>query len=47
MRPYFVAHERRTAEAHAAEARRRRLQGGRLLVAVRGLDVGHMKGAAA
>ncbi|MFI2357103.1 hypothetical protein ACH5AG_20750 [Streptomyces anulatus] len=47
VRPYFVAHERRTAEAHAAEARRRRLQGGRLLVAVRGLDVGHMKGAAA
>ncbi|PCG81430.1 hypothetical protein CIB93_35410 [Streptomyces sp. WZ.A104] len=41
VRPYFVAHERRVAEARVAEARRRIRRGG-LLVIVRGVDIGRL-----
>ncbi|MFE2975237.1 hypothetical protein [Streptomyces sp. NPDC059258] len=41
VRPYFVAHERRVAEQHA-QARRRRIQGGALLVAAHGLHLDRM-----
>jgi hypothetical protein len=47
VRPYFVAHERRVAEAHAAEARRRRIRGGALLVAAHGVHLGHVGEAVA
>lgn len=39
VRPYFVAHERQVAEALAAERRRQRRRGGRLWIAVRGVDL--------
>ncbi|MEW1616240.1 MULTISPECIES: hypothetical protein [unclassified Streptomyces] len=39
VRPYFVAYERQVAEALAAERRRQRMRGGRLWVAVRGVDL--------
>ncbi|MFJ4961289.1 hypothetical protein EES43_09365 [Streptomyces sp. ADI96-02] len=47
VRPYFVAHERQVAEARAAEARRRRIRRGGLLVAVRGVDLRRVKEAVA
>ncbi|WDT92469.1 hypothetical protein H0E86_11565 [Streptomyces sp. SCSIO-PteL053] len=46
VRPYFVAYERRVAEQHA-EARRRRIRGGVLLVAAHGLHLDRMAGGAA
>ncbi|MEU5373453.1 hypothetical protein ABZ362_31565 [Streptomyces sp. NPDC005951] len=46
VRPYFVAHERRVAEQHA-EARRRRIRGGALLVAAHGLHLDRMARVAA
>ncbi|MFF8506436.1 hypothetical protein ACF07L_38230 [Streptomyces anulatus] len=50
-RPYFVAHERQVAEALAVERRRQRRRGGRLWIAVRGVDLavgsGRGSGAAA
>ncbi|MFG3395567.1 hypothetical protein [Streptomyces parvus] len=46
VRPYFVAYERRVAEQHA-EARRRRIRGGVLLVAAHGLHLDRMAGVAA
>ncbi|MEV7459302.1 hypothetical protein [Streptomyces rubiginosohelvolus] len=47
VRPYFVAHERQVAEQRAAEARRRRIRGGVLLIAAHGLHLGRVsKGAA-
>lgn len=45
VRPYLVAHERRVAEKRAAEVRRRRVQGGALLVAAHGVHLGHVRGA--
>ncbi|WP_103510447.1 hypothetical protein [Streptomyces sp. SM13] len=47
VRPYFVAHERQVAEQRAAEARRRRIRGGALLVAAHGLHLGRVSGGAA
>ncbi|MFJ1589954.1 hypothetical protein ACIOD0_06830 [Kitasatospora albolonga] len=44
VRPYFVAHERQVAEA-AAEARRQRRRGGKLWVAVRGVELGPCAGS--
>ncbi|MFJ9887500.1 hypothetical protein ACIQRW_16750 [Streptomyces sp. NPDC091287] len=47
VRPYFVAHERRVAEERAAETRRRRIRGGALLIAARGVHLGRLSGGAA
>ncbi|MFD5201334.1 hypothetical protein ACFWM7_14565 [Streptomyces sp. NPDC058375] len=47
VRPYFVAHERRVAERYATEARRRRIRGGALLIAARGVHLGRVSGGAA
>ncbi|MFJ9621707.1 hypothetical protein [Streptomyces sp. NPDC101181] len=40
VRPYFLAHEQRVAGECAVEARRRRVRGGALLVAVHGVQLG-------
>ncbi|WP_313750632.1 hypothetical protein [Streptomyces parvus] len=47
VRPYFVAHEQRVAEQRAAEARRRRIRGGALLIAAHGVHLGRVGGGAA
>lgn len=47
VRPYFVAHERQVAEQRAAEARRRRIRGGVLLIVAHGLHLGRVSGGAA
>ncbi|MFJ4706606.1 hypothetical protein ACIP6I_17405 [Streptomyces anulatus] len=47
VRPYFEAHERQVAEQRAAEARRRRIRGGALLIAAHGVHLGRLIGGAA
>ncbi|MEU4178568.1 hypothetical protein [Streptomyces sp. NPDC026589] len=47
VRPYFVAHERQVAEALAAEARRRRMRSGALLIAAHGVHLGRVSGVVA
>ncbi|MEW2062609.1 hypothetical protein AB0899_17840 [Streptomyces sp. NPDC007002] len=46
VRPYFVAHEKRVAE-QCAEARRRRIRGGALLIAAQGVRLNRVNGGAA
>ncbi|MFJ3595634.1 hypothetical protein ACIPRU_03780 [Streptomyces sp. NPDC090126] len=46
VRPYFVAHEKRVAEQYA-EARRRRIRGGALLIAAQGVRLNRVSGGAA
>lgn len=47
VRPYFVAHEERVAKQCAAEARRRRIRDGALLIAAHGVHFGRVSGGAA